>query len=240
MKVEKLGMLTLALAALAMAGCTRSLEVKYAGGFDQTSSVKATSQQKVTVLPFKDERAWVDETNEQSRSYVGKQGAWKFGLTVDGKEFIAISSLLQTLFVSEFKSAGYDAVAGVTPSRTDGYNLTGRIVNFEFENETGIFTITSRRVVTLALSLTDGSGKVILDNQLFSENDRENEGMGVLHATNADKLMNRALKKVVTDVLVRFKSQLASRGDVLFHVTLNGVPVFLDSQTLVALARGSR
>lgn len=223
MKSGKLGIVAVSLAMLVAAGCTRSLEVKYTGGFDKAAGVQAASAQKIAILPFSDERSWVDKGDDQSKSFVAKQGAWKFGLTFENKEFFPISGLLQTLLVSEFKAAGYDAVASTAPSSSVAYNLSGRIVNFEFENETGLVTVTSRRIVTIALSLTDGSGKSVLDNQLFSETDRENEGMGVLHSTNVDKLMNRALKKVVTDVLTRLKPKLAFQENVEFRVTLNGI-----------------
>lgn len=230
----------LALAVLAAAGCTRSLDVKYTRGFDQASGVQTSSLKKIAILPFSDERAWVDKEDEQSRSYIAKQGVWKFGLTFEGQEFAPVSGLLQTLLVSEFKAAGYDAVASALPSPDVAYNLAGRIVNFEFENETGIVTVTSRRIVTIALSLTDSTGKSVLDNQLFSENDRENEGLGVMHSTNADKLMNRALKKVVTDVLTHLKPKLASRDNVEFRVTLNGIALNQRFGEAYQLARNSR
>lgn len=240
MKSGNLRVIALSLAMLAAAGCTRSIDVKYAGGFDPASGVNATSLKKVAIMPFVDERAWVDKEDEQSRSYVAKQGAWRFGLTFEGTEYIPVSSLLQTLFVSEFKAAGYDAVASAAPSTEVAYNLSGRIVNFEFENETGLVTVTSRRVVTIALSLTDATGKSVLDNQLFSESDRENEGMGVRHSTNADKLMNRALKKVVADVLIRMKPKLASQDNVEFRVTLNGIALRQDSANVYQMARSFR
>lgn len=240
MKSGKLGAVVLSLAMLAAAGCTRSLDVKYAGGFDQASSVKTSSLKKIAILPFADERAWVDKEDDQSRSYIAKQGVWKFGLTFEGQEFAPVSGLLQTLLVSEFKAAGYDAVASALPSPDVAYNLSGRIVNFEFENEMGLVTVTSRRVVTIALSLTDSTGKSVLDNQLFSENDREYEGLGVMHSTNIDKLMNRALKKVVTDVLIRLKPKLAFRDNVEFRVTLNGIALNQDSGGAYLLAQSSR
>ena len=98
-------------------------------------------------------------------------------------------------------------------------------MTFEFENETGVLTVTSRRSVTLALTLSGKNGSKLVDNQLFSENDRENEGLGVLHSTNADKLLNRAFKKVVGDVLTKVRPYLAADGGVNVSVTLNGVPV---------------
>jgi hypothetical protein len=62
----------------------------------------------------------------------------------------------------------------------------------------------------------------LVDELLFSQNDRENEGMGVMHSTNMDKLFNRVFKKVVGDVLTRLQPRLAG-SDV--RVSLNGAPV---------------
>jgi hypothetical protein len=223
MKIGKLGMFALLLAMIAMAGCTRSLEVKYAGGTDRVDVAQVASAQKITILPFRDDRVWVDKEDEKSVAYVGKQGMWKFGLTFEGKEYVTVSSLLQSLLVTEFRATGFNAVAGSARSVDAGYNLSGRIINFEFENEVGFVTVTSRRVVTIVVSLSDPSGKLVLDNQMFGESERENEGMGVLHTTNADKLINRVLKKVLNDVVARVKVQLAGWGDIQLLVAVNGV-----------------
>ena len=86
----------------------------------------------------------------------------------------------------------------------------------------GLLTVTSRRSVTLALTLTDRKGAKLVDEQLFSENERENEGMGVMHSTNVDKLFNHVFKKVVGDVLAKLQPQL---GGSAVRVSVNGVPV---------------
>lgn len=235
----KLGKIAVALAVvLAATGCTRSLEAKYAGGADPALAAPSKAvAQKIAVVPFADERAWVDKEDDQSRSYIAKQGAWRFGLTFEGQEFTPVSTLVQKLFVTELKAAGYDAVAAPAPVQGAAYNLSGRIVTFEFENETGVVTVTSRRAVMLALTLTDRQGKPVLDNQLIGDSDRENEGMGVMHSTNVDKLLNRVFKKVVNNVLGQMKSRLAGLGYGEIRITLNGMPLQLraDGSYVVAM-----
>lgn len=225
MSFNKVGLLALLVSMLLAAGCTRSIGVNYVNGFDGHPEVKAASKQTVSILPFVDERSWVDKSNEQSRSFVAKGGAWMFGLTYGQKEFVPVSSLVQTLFVDEFNAAGYDAAACTEASPDSNYVLSGRIMTFEFENETGVVTVTSRRSVTIALTLSSKNGNKLVDNLLFSENDRENEGLGVLHSTNADKLLNRAFKKVVGEVLTKLRPYLAANSHVNVAVTLNGVPI---------------
>jgi hypothetical protein len=171
----------------------------------------------------------IRQEDDKSRSFIAKQGSWRFGLTFEGQEFVPVSTVVQKLFVSELKEAGYDAVSAQKPISDAAYNLSGRIVTFEFENETGIVTVTSRRAVMLSLTLTDKQGKPVIDNQLIGDSDRENEGMGVMHSTNMDKLMNRVFKKVVTNVLGQMKAKLASSGGAEIYITLNGMPVDLRS-----------
>lgn len=218
MNLKSLAALTLLSSAVLLSGCTRSLAVKYDAGFKDSPAVP---KQKVAILPFEDGRPWVEAGNEKSPSFIGQQGAWRFGITYGDQEYVPVSTVVQSLFVDEFKAAGYDAFAAAQPAPA-AYTLSGKIVTFEFENETGVFTVTSRRSVTLALTLTDRKGAKVVDGLLFSENDRENEGMGVMHATNVDKLFNRVFKKVVGDVLAKLQPQLAGSA---VRVSVNGVPV---------------
>lgn len=215
--------------ALIANGCTRSLAVNYNAGFPDTAALQAKTKQKVAVLPFSDERSLVDKDDEKSKSYVGKQGVWKFGLGIDDKEYVPVASILQSLFVKEFNLSGYDAYALAKADDQAAYVLSGKIVTFEFENETGFVTVTSRRAVSLVLNLSKADGSKLLDNTLFIENDRENEGMGVLHSTNVDKLTNKALKKVIGEVLGQMKQKLAFYGNVNLKVTLNGKPMNVDA-----------
>lgn len=225
MNFGKFGLIAFSASMLLLTGCTRSLSVNYVGGFDGNSTIQAASKQKVAILPFVDDRSWVDKADGQSRSFVGKQGVWKFGLTFGNQEFVPVTNLIQSLFVEEFTAAGYDALATTQATQDSAYALSGRIMTFEFENEAGLLTVTSRRSVTLALTLASKDGSKLVDNLLVSENDRENEGLGVMHSTNADKLLNRAFKKVVNEVLTKLRPQLAARNTIDIRVTLNGVPV---------------
>jgi hypothetical protein len=86
--------------------------------------------------------------------------------------------------------------------------LGGRILAFEFVNETGVWTVDSRRAVSLALTLASAARAPVFENKLLTENDRENEGMGVLHSTNVDKLVNGVFKKVLTQLVLQVSQTL--------------------------------
>jgi hypothetical protein len=233
MNVKSAATLALLSSVALLSGCTRSLEVRYAAGFEVGAAPRAQAATKIAILPFVDARAWVDQADPQTASFVGKAGPWKFGLTYGEQEYVPVSTLLQRLFVDEFKAAGYDAAAAGSAA-SDGYTLSGRILTFEFENETGLVTVTSRRSVTLALTLTGRGGVKVFDEQLFSQNDRENEGLGVMHSTNADKLLNKVFKKVVGDVLLKVQPMIAGSGPVEVHVSVNGIRVLDLSNVMVA------
>ena len=59
-----------------------------------------------------------------------------------------------------------------------------------------------------------------MTNELFSELDRENEGMAVMHGTNVNKLMI-ALKKVITSVVEKINAEYSFNGITHIHVTFN-------------------
>ena len=163
-------------------------------------------------------RSWVNPGDEQSKSYVAQAGSWKFGLSFAGKEYTPSDLIVRSAISDEFRRLGatvtpietvlgssdlakYDAAG--TAAKVD-YVLGGDLVVFEFVNETGLVTVTSRRGVSLNLKMKRvGASRTMID-QNYSQNDRENEGLGVMHSTNVNKLMNGALKsvvhKLVTDV----------------------------------------
>ncbi len=131
-------------------------------------------------------------------------------MTIDGKEFTPVDQLIRDSLGLELGRVGarvvpIDAVLGASDlakydaagsaSKVD-YVIGGDIVIFEFVNEQGLLTVTSRRSVTLNLKVKRVGGAVLVD-KTYSENDRENEGMAVLHSTNLDKLINGALKKSI-------------------------------------------
>ncbi len=214
--------LTALLFVVALTGCTRALVATYEPGVDLENNV--ISGKKLAVHPFEDERSWIDAGNEKSTSFIAKQGAWKFGLKYEGVEYQPVSLILQDVFIKDFKEVGVDAYKASETS-DPAYSLKGRILNFEFENETGVWTVTSRRHVSLALTLLDPDGNELLAGELFNEVSRENEGMGVLHSTNVDKLMKDALKKVVVGVINRTNVKLSHLGVDMMKVTVNGVDV---------------
>ncbi|WP_444956973.1 hypothetical protein [Microbulbifer sp. ZKSA002] len=224
----KLKITSIFLAIIMLGGCTRTLVATYEPGVNlEHNGISGT---KLAVYQFEDSRSWIDKNDEKSKSFIGKQGAWKFGLKYEGIEYQPVAQILQDVFIKDFKMVGVDAFKG-EGSTSPSYSLKGKILNFEFENETGLVTVTSRRHVSLVLTLSDKEGRVILANELFNEVSRENEGMGVLHSTNVDKLMKEALKEVVVSVINRTNTELAHVGLEAMSVSLNDVDItpFLDS-----------
>ncbi len=204
--------------ATALAGCTRSLESQYSPSYQPVSSTATAASAKIGVARLEDKRSWVNPGDEKSKSFVAQAGSWKFGLSFAGKEYTPSDLIVRSAISDEFRRLGasitpiemvlgsadiakYDAAG--TAAKVD-YVLGGDLVVFEFVNETGLVTVTSRRGVSLNLKMKRvGAARALID-QNYSQNDRENEGLGVMHSTNVNKLMNGALKsvvhKLVTDV----------------------------------------
>ncbi len=196
------GFITLAMlvSLVAFSGCTRSLHMTYnpaAYRLPQSDGLRAVA---LGVAKLEDRRAWIDRTEPQSLAYVMQQGSWKFGLTHQGKEYVPVQDLVQAILVDEFKRAGLEQVTAIPEVLTKdavpamrtaaeqqrlGYVLGGRIHIFEIVNEVGVWTVTSRRAVS--------SG----------------EGMGVMHSTNVDRLMNTVFRQVVTSVVEQVAAKLA-------------------------------
>lgn len=213
-----------ALVALAaISGCTRSLEMTYTPSLYRLPQADQLRGIGLGVAKLEDRRSWVDRSELQSQGYVMQSGPWRFGLTYQKQEFVPVADLLQSLFVDEFVRAGIDAKPIVqvltkdsTPAlRAAGeqhgvaYVLGGRVHVFEIVNEQGFWTITSRRSVTLEINLVQvRSGDLVLDATL-TQTDRRNEGMGVLHSTNVDRLMNTVFRQIVTQVVEQVAAKLA-------------------------------
>jgi uncharacterized protein YlxP (DUF503 family) len=223
------------LAAVLLTGCTRSLEYTYKPAVARLGGADKAARMSIGVATFSDKRSWIDAGDEKGRSYIAQQDAWRFGITHDGREFIPVDELLQTLFVRELGNAGFqarplDSVASkgtATALRDAGskagatFALGGDILVFEFVNEQGFWTITSRRAVTLALYLARVSdGQPVVDST-FTETQREGEGMGVMHTTNVDKLMNGVLKTVIQRVVAEVAQKLeVSAADVSVRLAI--------------------
>ena len=216
--------LVMLLAAIAISACTRSLEVTYNPAAYQLPQANQLRSVALGIAKFEDKRSWIDRSEPESLAYDMQQGAWKFGLTYHGKEFVPVQDLVQMMFVDEFKRAGVEQVKAIPTVLTKNavpamrtaaeqnrlaYVLGGRIHVFEVVNETGMWTVTSRRAITLEITLLQAaSGNPVLDT-MVSQLDRQGEGMGVRHSTNVDRLMNTVFRQVVTQVIEQVAAKLA-------------------------------
>jgi uncharacterized protein YlxP (DUF503 family) len=223
------------LTAVLLTGCTRSLEYTYQPAVARLAGADKAAQMSIGVAKFSDKRSWIDAKDDKGRSYIAQQSPWKFALTHEAREYIPVDELLQTLFVRELANAGFqarplDSVASKATApalRDEGakagttFVLGGDILVFEFVNEQGFWAVTSRRAVTLALYLARvNDGQPVVDST-FTEMQREGEGMGVLHTTNADKLMNGVLKTVIQRVVAEVAQKLEiSAADVSVRLAI--------------------
>ncbi len=210
-------------AALLLGGCTRSIESQYTPSFTKGTDQAVLSGAKIGVAKLEDKRSWVAAGDEQSKSFIGQAGSWKFGLTFGGKEFTPVDTIVRTAIVEELRRAGAASVAIDTTlgskdlSKFDAtaaaakvdYVLGGDLTVFEFVNETGLVTVTSRRAVSLSIKMKRVGKDALVIDQSYVQNDRENEGLGVMHSTNVNKLLNNALRnsvhKIVSDVSLALK-----------------------------------
>lgn len=203
-------LIALALLVLALGACTRSLEGNYRPGLD-LSDVKVAKEVSVGIAQFEDKRSWVTSDEPKSVSFIASQDPWKFGLTYAGREFAPVSEILQDIFYQEFVAAGMraqklsaplsDAQAPAGAAEPVDYVLGGKITTFEFANSAGVITVTTRRAVSLSLTLVKVGGSPVFADRAFDEQVSEGEGMGVLHSTNVDKLLNIVLKGAVKKVI---------------------------------------
>jgi hypothetical protein len=215
--------LTLGLLALAaFAGCTRSLEVDYSPALYRLPQADSLKGIVLGVAKLEDRRASVVQSDPDNLTYVMRQGAWRFGLTYKGQEYVPVADLVQMLFVEEFTRAGVESkpIAKILTKdqladmRAAGeqagvpYVLGGRVLVFEITNDTG-WTIISRRSVTLEVTLVRvQSGDIAFDN-VVSMGDRAESAWGITHASSVDRLMNSAFRQVVTQVVEQVAAKMA-------------------------------
>lgn len=213
------GLLSLVL----VSGCTRSIEMTYTPSLYRLSQADQLRGIVLGVGKLEDRRSWVDRSEVQSRGYVMQAGPWRFGLTHQKQEFVPVGDLVQSLFVDEFTRAGIETkpipqvlTKETAPAMREAggqagaaYVLGGRVLVFEIVNEQNFWTVTSRRAITLEINLMQArSGDFVLDTTI-TQLDRRNEGMGVLHSTNVDRLMNTVFRQVVTQVVEQVAAKLA-------------------------------
>lgn len=235
--MNRLGILGAALLALLTStGCTRSITLDYRPGIKLTNAVKSSSA-RIGVARFEDKRAWVKPGDSESESFISSAGAWKFGLGYKGKEYMPVNQLVQELFVDEFQRGGLKAQPLDNQGKWDedslvqlgkdsqlDYVVGGKILSFEFANDTGLVTVDSRRTVTLALDILRVDGKTPSNSRIFTETVNEDEGLGILHSTNVDKLVNDVFKKVLGQIILKVSDQLAvDAQNIALRVRVNGV-----------------
>ena len=212
------GLLTLA----ALAGCTRSLEMSYSPALYRLPQADKLKGVVLGVAKPEDRRASVVQSDPDNLTYVMRQGAWRFGLTYKGQEFVPVADLLQMLFVEEFNRAGVESTPiakiltkdKIPDMRAAGeqagipYVLGGRVLVFEITNDVG-WTVVSRRSVTLEVTLVRvQSGDIAFDN-VVSAGNRDESAWGISHGTSIDRLMNSAFRQVVIQVVEQVAAKLA-------------------------------
>lgn len=96
MRADGLGTgLAVGLLALALlAGCTRSLEMSYSPALYRLPEVERFKGIVLGVAKPEDRRASVVQSDPDNLTYVMRQGAWRFGLTYKGREFVPVADLL--------------------------------------------------------------------------------------------------------------------------------------------------
>lgn len=223
--------------ALTMSGCTKSIPVTYDADIARLINADALNKFSLGVAKFEDKRACIDKTDAKSESYVSMQSSWKFGMTYQNKEYMPIKDIVQDIFVREFINAGINAkpidhilskqniedILNITKQDKSDYLLGGEILIFEFFDDAGFWTVSSRRTVAINIILVKVNGEEVRLDVAYNETDRENEGMVVLHSTSADKLMNIVVKNVVNKVIQQVSSKMAlNYNDVLWKIALNG------------------
>lgn len=207
----------------ALAGCAQSLPMSYNPALYRLTQADSLRGILLGVAKLEDRRATLERSEPQSLSYVLRQGAYRFGMTYQGREFTPVSDVVHGLFLDEFQRAGVevkpipdiltkDAVPAMRAAGEKAgvaYVLGGRILVFEIVNQPGMWTIESRRSITLEINLLRvTTGDLALDTTV-SQNDARNEGMGILHTTNVDRLMNNAFRQVVVQVVEQVAAKLA-------------------------------
>jgi hypothetical protein len=221
--------------AILLFGCTQSLELQYSPSLYRLPQAASLKGIPLGVARLEDRRPSIERDNLKSLSYVMQAGVWRFGLTDKGKEYAPVADIIQRLFVEEFIRGGVEARAipevltkdAVPAMRAAGekarvaYVLGGRVLVFEIVNTDKFWTIDSRRSITLEVNLVRvQTGDLALDTTV-SQNHQKDEGMGIRHATNVDRLMNTVFRQVVVQVVEQVAAKLAlDPRDITVRVTL--------------------
>ena len=210
------------LAITALSGCTRSVPVSYQPSLYRLPQADQLKGIGLGVAKLEDRRTLVERSNPESLSYVMRSGAWRVGLTYQNQEYVPVADLVQMLFVDEFARAGVEAktvpkiltkenqadMRAAGEQAGTAYVLGGSLLLFEIVNQTNGWVVTSRRGITLAISLVRvRDGSVVLD-KIVSASDQEETVAGA-PVRSLDRLMNSVFRRVVTQVVEEVSAKLA-------------------------------
>lgn len=223
MRCRGVGLLLAILCAGALAGCTISVESKYAPAMPRLQDADRLRDVRLGIGKFHDSRSMVKADDPDTLAYVARQGNYKFGLTYNGQEMIPVSDLVQKLFVMEFERAGIQSVPlpeilgkGALPAmraagekaRVD-HVLGGTITVFEWENKDKFWTLEAHRRIAMEIQLMRVATNALVLDTAATGKDENDEGLGVKHTTNANALLNRVFRLVVFKVVEEVAEKLA-------------------------------
>src|SRR5439155_2450115 len=92
-------------------GGTMSLDMNYSPALYRLQQADQWRGIALGIAKLEDRRSWIDPTNPERLGYVMQQGAFRLGLTYDGRKDVPVSDLVQNLLLEEFKRAGVEGKA---------------------------------------------------------------------------------------------------------------------------------
>lgn len=210
------------MAVTCLSGCTHTIDVAYQPDSIRLMNASALEHLTVGVAKFEDKRAWVESSEPKTESFVSQMGSHKFGLTYLGKDYFPVKDLIQDALIKELTLAGIKAKALDTVlSKSSGkntanlgndageYQVGGQILAFDFNNQAGMWTVTSRRTVIINLNLYRNSEAQPFFEQSLSEMDTKEYAMGVTHSVNIETLVNEIFKKVAHQIVQQTAEKIA-------------------------------
>jgi hypothetical protein len=197
-----------------LSGCTHSIDISYQADAARLANASALEQVTVGVAKFEDKRAWVEADDPKTESFVSQAGPHKFGLTYLEKDFFPVKDLIQDVLIKELTMAGLKAkpldfvlskssAKGSADLGKDAgdYQLGGQILAFDYNNQAGMWTVTSRRTVIINMNLYRRDSTQPFFEQPISEMDTKEYAMGVVHSVNVENLVREVFRKVAHKIV---------------------------------------
>ena len=223
-KLKLLISVVLVPAFLLIAGCARPIAVSYIQGVDihDLEGVSCT----LGIEQFNDTRPLVEMSDAKSESYVYSSpvGIFKYGISVDGVDYMPVKQFVYNAFVNEFRNAGFNVVAinyvpqseqaanliNIAKDEKVDYLLGGNIVSFDINNLPGFGSVgmAFEIAVVFDLSLVSASGEILFENNKFKGSSIEREGVLFFYDDNVNKLVNQIFKDVLNKVVKKVGNKL--------------------------------